>query len=95
MSTDNYNSDNHLAFSSRCLPGSEAERKERERLETFQRTKAEQEGVKRASAEQRHQDYEAYYEANRERIDREEAARLARKTRRNPTFIYASNVSKS
>ena len=78
MSTDNNHPDNHLAFSSRCLPGSEAERKERERLEAFRRQKAEQEGIKRASAAQRHQDYEVYYEANRERIQAEEAAKLVR-----------------
>ena len=95
MSTENYHPDNRLAFSTRCLPGSEAERKEREQLETFQRTKAAQDAIKLASAEQRHQDYEAYYEANRERIDREEAARQARKARRNSASFYASHVSKS
>ena len=78
MSTDNYHPENHLAFSSRCLPGSEAERKERERLQAFRRDKAEKDRIQQASAEQRHQAYEAYYDANRERIDREEAARLAR-----------------
>jgi len=78
MSTDNYNSDNHLAFSSRCLPGSEAERKERERLKAFQHQKAEQERIQRVSAEQRHQAFEEYYEANRERIQAEEAVKLAR-----------------
>jgi len=78
MSTDNYNADQQLAFSTRCLPGSEAEREERERLQAFRRDKAEKDRIQRASAEQRHQAFEAYYEANRERIDREEAAKLAR-----------------
>lgn len=82
MSSDNHHPDNHLAFSSRCLPGSEAERKERERLKGFQRQKAEQERIQRASAEQRHLAFEAYYEANRERIDAEEAAKIARTTKK-------------
>ncbi len=78
MSADPYYPDTPLSFTSRCLPGSEAERKERERLKAFQRQKAEQENIRRATAEQRHQAFEAYYEANRERIQAEEAAKLAR-----------------
>ncbi len=58
-----------LACSTTCLPGSEAERKELERIAEFQRAKAER--LARELAEKperdarRHQEYEASTEANK------------------------------
>ncbi len=71
--------DTSLAFSSRCLPSSDAEIQERQRLEEFTQRKAEENRQKWAAAEERHQEYQAFYEANKERLDREEAARAARR----------------
>jgi hypothetical protein len=71
MSTDSTNI-NKLAFSSRCLPGSAAEQEEKERMEAFQREKAErlaQEALDRPQVvAQRHQEYLAASEGNKERM---------------------------
>ena len=80
MSRGKDNPNNDLAFSSRCLPGSAAEQKEQQRVEEFQRLKAEEDRIRRAAAEQRHQAYLEYYEANKERFEKEEAAKLARRS---------------
>jgi hypothetical protein len=67
-----------LAFFSRCIPGSVAEQKERERLVEFHRVKAlrkaEEESNRSEMEAQRHQEYLTACEANRERRQRERAA---------------------
>ncbi len=76
------NNPSKLAFSSRCVPGSEAELKEKERLAEFQRTKA----ARMADAErnkpeieaQREAEYLANWQANQNRMQRDRAARAAR-----------------
>ncbi len=58
-----------LACSTTCLPGSEAERKELERIAEFQRAKAErlaQEALEKPAKDaRRNEEYEAATEANR------------------------------
>jgi len=62
---------NKLAFSSRCIPGSAAEREESERLANFQRLKA----ANAVSAANGRQEQEAQrrrdFDANKARIDKE------------------------
>ena len=70
---------NKLAFSTRCLPGSLAEQKEKERLEEFQRCKAQREAEERRNKPEvdarRNAEYLAASEANQERIRRDKALR--------------------
>lgn len=71
-----------LAFSTRCLPGSEAEKKEQERLAAFQQNKArrqaEEELQKPELDAARHREYLAACEANDARARRQKAERSAR-----------------
>jgi sRNA-binding protein len=79
MSTD-LNDTGKLAFSTRCLPGSVAEQQEKERMEAFQRAKAERKAEEARSKPekdaQRQQKYQAACEANRERMRRGKAASM-------------------
>lgn len=76
------NNPDKLAYSSRCLPGSLAEQQEQERMAEFQRRKAEERAeavrTKPIRDAQREQEYQATFEANRARIQREKAARSTR-----------------
>jgi hypothetical protein len=71
-----------LAFSSRCVPGSAAEQKEKERLAEFHRSKvlrkAEEELNRPQVVAQRHQEYLEACEANKERMYKNQAARASR-----------------
>ena len=71
MSSDSTNA-NKLAFSSRCIPGSDAERIERERMEEFQRAKAirlaEEEVNRPEVLAKRDEAYQIATEANKERM---------------------------
>ena len=63
-----------LAFSSRCLPGSEAEQKEAARIAEFQRCKAvrkaEEERAEPEVRAKREQQFLAVHESNKERMHR-------------------------
>jgi hypothetical protein len=76
------NNPNKLAFSSSCIPGSEAEQKEKERLAEFKRAKAlrkEAEERDRPQIEaQRQAEYLANWQANQNRLQRDRAARAGR-----------------
>ena len=67
--SNHVNSPSKLACSTTCLPGSEAERKELERIAEFQRAKAEREAREALEKPEkdalRNQAYEAASEANR------------------------------
>ena len=67
--SSNTNQPSKLACSTVCLPGSEAERKEAERIAEFQRTKMEREAKeaqdKPARDARRNEEYEAATEANK------------------------------
>src|SRR5690349_5395642 len=68
-----------LAFTTKCLPGSVAEKQEQERIAEFLRNKAlrqaEEQRNQPALAAQREAAYQAAIEANQERMRREKAAR--------------------
>jgi len=76
------NNPSKLAFSSRCVPGSAAEQKEKDRLAEFQRTKAlrkaDEERNKPQVEAQREAEYHANWQANQNRMQRDRAARAAR-----------------
>jgi hypothetical protein len=84
------NNQNRLAFSSHCLPGSEAEQKEAERIAEFQRCKA----LRKAEAEraepevkaQREQEFLAAQQANKERMHRNRMPSQARNGYARPLF---------
>lgn len=77
----NYDSGNphNLAYSSRCTPGSEAEQKEKQRIEEFLQAKATREAEAQATQPEttarREEAYQRASEANRARMRENKAAR--------------------
>ena len=68
------NSTNKLAFSTRCMPGSVAEQQEKERLEEFQRNKAQrlvdERNAKPEADARRHEAYLADCQTIKDRMHR-------------------------
>ena len=93
MSSDSSNA-SKLAFSSRCMPGSAAEQIEKERMEEFQRTKAQrladEEINKPQVLAQRNLEYQAACDANKERMHKKRM--VTYKSESSPSEVLRRNV---